>query len=224
MMKDVLTFTRDDFIAHGIWIVKTPVDCPDGGSIVDYYATSAINNYVQGEWLTNFAEAVRWARRAYHSLVADRAQLGVEGLDPGLGVPDFWIIETCQLCENRRQKAWHEAHWDRDPWERCNRFVRAVSAFPCDTTLTPEQDDYILTLLRSCHLTKFDFVRVDEHPSQFEVFGKSDRSAWHWKVRQVRNNPNNNLYDILNANEDAGYTDTDIVPPVPHDYQGRMEL
>jgi hypothetical protein len=221
---ELQAMTRDDFITQGVWLVRTPPDCPDRGVAVDYYATTSIHRFLDGEWLANFAEAMRSARSAYLSLLADRAQLGADNLDPGLAVPDHHVIETCQVCENRRAMAWREAHWERDPWERCARFVRAIAAFPCDTTLTADQDSYIIHLLGAFHLTKFDFKRVDEHPSEFEVFGEFDRSDWHWKLRQVRNNPSNNLYDVLNANEDAGYSDRDIIPAIPFDFQGRKEI
>ena len=127
--------------------------------------------------------------------------------------PDFYYVTRCNACDSERIGEWNMLHWDRDPDTRTWKLVRTLAAFDANNPLSPEDETAILDMIRYYHLTKGDFWRIDEKPGHFgyQIEGRE----WHWKLRQVRNRAGNALFNVLDANEAEGYTDTDNVPEIP---------
>lgn len=75
-------------------------------------------------------------------------------------------------------------------WQRLQDCGRAIEVLPDDWSA-----DDLLAVLRRFEVTSLDFVEMDERPRQFTAWG------WHVRLRQVRNNPD---VDLFSAFADAG--------------------
>ncbi len=77
---------------------------------------------------------------------------------------------------------------------RCEDFATAIDL------LSSDDDNAVLALVAFSGLTYADFTELDELPGHFRINGRSytdDGSEWHRRLRVVRNDPTNNLFDLL---------------------------
>lgn len=90
-------------------------------------------------------------------------------------------------------------------YSRCEQFINHVKALveehmagdphgghQNDMDPTPQE---ILNLVWEVGLTYSDFIELDERPGQFD--SKYRQNQWHRLLRMVRNDPDNNLFDLL---------------------------
>lgn len=138
--------------------------------------------------------------------------------------PEQYAVTRCTRCDNERIRQWNAMHWERSPWVRRQRCVYALAALETESTLTAENRQEVLDILRQFHITNGDFWAMDDRPSDYgypqhgmtitlqDVGGKRE---WHWKLRQVRNSAGAPLFDVLKQNEADGYADDDTIPAIP---------
>lgn len=217
---DVKDMTRQDFIAAGVWIIRIPSTCTHGQGFIDRYEAGNPNYPDRGEWLEGMRQALYAARRAMVSLRQDRKDLAHDKVDVSLARPEHYVVETCSQCEADRAAAWLERHWDRSPWERQTRFVRALAVSEMksgDFGITEAQT--VLHLAKVFHLTRWDFKELDEQPGRwgYDIVFPGDRRKyeWHWKLRRVRNSMAETLFSVMEANEAEGYKDENMIPVMP---------
>lgn len=82
-----------------------------------------------------------------------------------------------------------------------HNYTRCYACIDTLTGLIAEHQDrgedvpeaLVLLAIKDAGLTFSDFVALDERPGTFGSY----RNDWHREVRKVRNNPTNNLFEIL---------------------------
>lgn len=87
---------------------------------------------------------------------------------------------------------------------RVEEFTQLLEDFPSDSP--PLITSYVLTLVTEMGVTYNDFRYMDELPGTITVVVKGERlsytrSSWHRRLRIVRNDPDNNLFDLLRDND-----------------------
>ncbi len=85
-------------------------------------------------------------------------------------------------------------------YTECANFRAELAEFKPEVMVsgTMSQDDKkkILGMIQRHGITLTEFRVLDGKPGRFT------ESNWHWKLRQVRNDPRISLFEILNKNED----------------------
>lgn len=78
-----------------------------------------------------------------------------------------------------------------DEWTRAHHRQEGLVNDLCElwagTTLTDEQMDQVIALVKARGITRADFRLLDERPDEWGY--ERDGKTWHWKLRQVRNHP-----------------------------------
>lgn len=80
------------------------------------------------------------------------------------------------------------------PTMRCFDFINRI-----DKPTTTKTG--VLEAVRETGITLDEFTEMDERPAKFD--GRYGDRYWHQILRLTRNDPDNNLFDLLNANKEA---------------------
>jgi hypothetical protein len=84
-------------------------------------------------------------------------------------------------------------------------FLNELDQTPMDSgnfgTLSPEEKEKVLDLLRKHKITSQDFIYLYEKPGYWGYTVSKTGTGWHWKLRQVRNT-DQRIFDVLQENDD----------------------
>lgn len=80
---------------------------------------------------------------------------------------------------------------DTSLYSRAEAFAQAIEDLPED------DEQAVLDLVNTHELTYEEFRLLDEQPGRFYIGGDYRNREWHRRLRVVRNNPSNDLFDRL---------------------------
>lgn len=197
---------------HVEFVDRIPKNCKHNKQYdTSVHYTNNPNNTSTQNWIER--PSVKWRNmlRRKAAMMEDEATKPEEWADEW---PDMYYVTVCDVCEAWRWNAWQSANWDLSPWDRRDRFATALSVLEVSPTLTEDDKENVLRLIKNFHLTVGDFWEIDGKPGQIGY--KIEGREWHFKLQQVRNSKSSPLFDILRTNqEDDGYSDDDKVPDMP---------
>ena len=83
--------------------------------------------------------------------------------------------------------------------ERRYGCVVDLCSLKADARMTTAQKDAVLAILRKWAMTREDFWSLDDRPGDWGYHRKQKGVvvAWHWKLRQTRNDPSVQLLEAL---------------------------
>lgn len=83
----------------------------------------------------------------------------------------------------------------REMRKKLTRVIEALLVVRCDEHLSEEQQKAVLGVLDSEGVGATEFTILDSKPG---LFGYREREGgWHWKLRQVRNKRDTDLFKVL---------------------------
>jgi hypothetical protein len=120
--------------------------------------------------------------------------------------PIFLPLRDSATVVSLKPNEWFHDKDDPRTWSenfkearRRENFIYDLCDMEADPKLTDEQKREVLRLVEKWELTRSDFQLLDEKPVVwgYEVPRDGETKTWHWKLRQVRNDPEMPLFDVL---------------------------